>query len=595
MAPSFRTVHAAALLAAAGIGASSSAQIQFQDQTSTRFPVISPAEYTNQCSIVDLDNDGDLDIVWANGQGFGAPPGAALKLRVFINSGTGTFTDESNARVGTGNPPVAISGWFRGVEFGDCDRDGDEDMILAQDFVRRPQLLINNGLGFFTNETTTRLPNVNLSSARGQFGDVDNDGDLDLFFNNSGSPDRFGNNGTPQLYINDGSGTYTDATVAKIPGGNAPPGYIPDQQDCVFGDVDSDFDLDVHVASRDSVSKLYLNDGTGKFANLAGFPGGANAYSYDFGDMDGDGDLDLLGANGVAETLLRNNHPTPAWTVLTSPPNAEISPNTVIDDNDSKWFDFDNDGDLDFIIGSLGSIERIYRNNGQVAGADFTQVTPAIITANSDATMDIKVADLTGDGKLDIITAQGEAMPYTDRIYVNIGGPGVVDNRPPRIIRTEQVADAVSDANPFVVRTVIYDDYTSDRGFHDRGVFLNYTVDGAAQKPIAMDWSGNSLWRGAMSITGSALVEYWITALDFNNNLATGPTLSFTIDLPCPADVDGSGGVNVTDLLSVIAAWGPCVDPCPPTPQTCPEDVNGDCVVNVQDLLGVIAQWGACP
>ncbi len=54
-----------------------------------------------------------------------------------------------------------------------------------------------------------------------------------------------------------------------------------------------------------------------------------------------------------------------------------------------------------------------------------------------------------------------------------------------------------------------------------------------------------------------------------------------------PGDVDGDGQVNVTDLLAVISAWGPCPTP----PVACPADVTGDAQVNVSDLLLVIANW----
>jgi hypothetical protein len=63
-------------------------------------------------------------------------------------------------------------------------------------------------------------------------------------------------------------------------------------------------------------------------------------------------------------------------------------------------------------------------------------------------------------------------------------------------------------------------------------------------------------------------------------------------DPPCPADFDGpcdapDGIVDVTDLLAVLAAWGPCTG-------TCPADVNGSGSVDVTDLLAVLADWGAC-
>src|SRR5688572_18276490 len=89
-------------------------QIQFDEDTAARFPAPLLNEYTNQASIVDIEGDGDLDIALANGQGFSAQ-GAALRARLFINNGSGVFTEESTTRLG------AWMGWARGVEFGDCD------------------------------------------------------------------------------------------------------------------------------------------------------------------------------------------------------------------------------------------------------------------------------------------------------------------------------------------------------------------------------------------------------------------------------------------------------------------------------------------
>jgi hypothetical protein len=55
----------------------------------------------------------------------------------------------------------------------------------------------------------------------------------------------------------------------------------------------------------------------------------------------------------------------------------------------------------------------------------------------------------------------------------------------------------------------------------------------------------------------------------------------------CPADSDGSGAVDVSDLLDLLAAWGPC--------PSCPQDNDGNDVVDVDDLLILLAAWGACP
>jgi hypothetical protein len=56
-------------------------------------------------------------------------------------------------------------------------------------------------------------------------------------------------------------------------------------------------------------------------------------------------------------------------------------------------------------------------------------------------------------------------------------------------------------------------------------------------------------------------------------------------------DVDGDGMVGVTDFLALLAAWGPCPDPCPPL---CPGDFDGDCDVGVADFLILLAKWGPC-
>ncbi|MHC4766009.1 MAG: choice-of-anchor Q domain-containing protein [Planctomycetota bacterium] len=60
----------------------------------------------------------------------------------------------------------------------------------------------------------------------------------------------------------------------------------------------------------------------------------------------------------------------------------------------------------------------------------------------------------------------------------------------------------------------------------------------------------------------------------------------------CSCDLNGDGSVGVNDFLLLLAAWGPCPDPCPPA---CPADFDGDCTVGVTDFLRLLASWGSCP
>jgi hypothetical protein len=56
----------------------------------------------------------------------------------------------------------------------------------------------------------------------------------------------------------------------------------------------------------------------------------------------------------------------------------------------------------------------------------------------------------------------------------------------------------------------------------------------------------------------------------------------------CIGDIDGDGSVAVSDLLDLLATWGPCGAPCP-------ADLDGDGAVAVADLLALLAAWGRCP
>ena len=80
------------------------------------------------------------------------------------------------------------------------------------------------------------------------------------------------------------------------------------------------------------------------------------------------------------------------------------------------------------------------------------------------------------------------------------------------------------------------------------------------------------------------LFQQWTIGAD-NARITTDPMPI----VPCDTDVNGSGTVDVGDMLAVLAAWGVCVG--------CPEDTNGDDMVDVVDFLAVLSDWGntSCP
>jgi hypothetical protein len=504
---------------------------RFEDQTAARFPSPAPAEFTNQLTIVDIDGDLDLDLVFANGGNF-STAGTPQAQRIYVNDGSGTFTDETAAR-------LSFAGLCRGVEAGDIDGDGDFDLLFVQDFDRQPRLFVNDGAGVFSDETATQMPVLALSSARGQFLDIDDDGDLDLYIA-SGVDNRFGC-GQNRILVNDGTGVFTDETATRHPTVS-----LCENMDVSVADVDGDFDLDVLVGNRaTNESRLFVNDGAGVFTTGPTLPAHSSTYSFDFGDVDGDGDLDVLGANsrsGSSGEALWLNDGAGTFTDASS----QLSPNPGSDDdNDSKFFDLDDDGDLDLVIAALSAgAEKIYTNDG---AGHFTQAA-GLITAVADSTLDLMVADLTGDDRFDLVTAQGESGSFVNRIYVDTTGPA--DSRPPRILATGARADAV--AGRYVLHAAIVDDMSSDRGFFDRGVELSYQVDGGAAQMAAMRHSGGQIYRAEIDgVADGSTVTYTVSARDFANNLATSPERSFTAG---PLFADGFETGDTAAWSAVVGA-----------------------------------------
>ena len=94
------------------------------------------------------------------------------------------------------------------VVLGDVDGNGDLDLVLGNGG-QQNRLYLNDGTGTFADATATRMPPDSDFSKAVALGDVDGDGDNDLVFGNSGQQNR--------LYLNDGTGRFTDATAARMP------------------------------------------------------------------------------------------------------------------------------------------------------------------------------------------------------------------------------------------------------------------------------------------------------------------------------------------------------------------------------------------
>lgn len=289
------------------------------------------ANSTMMIALGDLDGDGDLDGFMANdgqpnevwfyddvlgefvdsGQAYGSTTQtqnatladmdgdgdldlitanqSGANSRLALNDGTGSFTN-SGQIVGTGD--------CRKGGIGDLDSDGDMDVFMIRHGDSN-LVYLNDGSGVFT-DSGQNLGSYNTSTL--SLGDIDNDGDIDAVTGGGTGPVRF--------WINDGSATFTEDSQTLGTG----------WQNVKLGDLDGDADLDIAVGRDGDANHVYLNDGAGTFTDSLQTLGTANTRRIALGDLDNDGDIDIFAPNDGANIVwLNDDLPTPTPTITPSP------------------------------------------------------------------------------------------------------------------------------------------------------------------------------------------------------------------------------------------------------------------------------------
>ena len=196
--------------------------------------------------LVDIDRDGDLDMVIAN---------QSPTNRLLLNDGKGRFAD-ATARLGPSVPTQT-----REVHTLDANRDGRPDILFfnitsnAGQYDRDPQarLLIQQGDGTFRDETKMRLPQHTFSVWGGQVIDFDNDGAPDIVAGAIQVPGFV----PMQLraWRNDGKGNFTDVTLTAMPNS-----MVGRHWSMAVGDLDGDKRDDLLVGAWGTQARLLLTD-----------------------------------------------------------------------------------------------------------------------------------------------------------------------------------------------------------------------------------------------------------------------------------------------------------------------------------------------
>ena len=389
----------------------------------------------------DADGDGDLDIYLVNGA---ATPGSKIQGKprnaLFENRGN-RFVDIT-AEAGVGD-----KGYGMGICAGDIDADGRLDFILTN--YGEDRLFRNLGEAKFEEIGKQAGVDDGRWGASCAFGDLDGDQDLDLYVTHYVDfrfdenpfcgdrarglraycrPEAF-DGVTDSLFINQGDGTFRDEGKQRgIAEGVNEKGF-----GVVLSDIDDDGDLDIYVSNDGTMNRLYLNDGKGRFEEIALLSGtglssqgrAQSGMGVDLGDADGDGRIDIIVTNYSMETntLYRNLGGGLFEDESRLRGISEASYSYV------GWgihfLDLDNDGDLDLGVANGHAVDNIeifepklsyrqpnqiflndgsgrFQDAGEKAGAPFhrRQVSRAFA-----------IGDIDDDGRLDLLITNTNGSP----------------------------------------------------------------------------------------------------------------------------------------------------------------------------------------
>jgi hypothetical protein len=532
---------------------------------------------TENVDFADVEHDGDFDAIMADGGDC-----CNDQNRIWINQGgaqTGTigfFTDETATRF------PAVLDTSRDVDFVDVDADGDQDIYTSntsQISNQTNRFMVNMGglqggsAGFFQDQTAAHWLNIGVNNGTTTFssvapslvlvsggfidwscdcvfGDLDNDGDIDLVHTTYGG--SFAGGVPSRIFLNNGVGGYEEhnpshvqLTAANIQNGtpalwaegvffngtNNASGVNADIAEtplgAEIGDFDGDFDIDILHGSRNSYPRIFVNrleetGGTLVWRDqtetaLTNKAVGGGFYEQEMGDFDNDGDLDIYGLNwsNFSDIVSTNNGSSvfSAFTILSG---------SGSDDNEGDFFDYNNDGNLDIFVTNFSGQDRLYSNGGPPSFA-FTNVTGTEVSSYSATGLGSDASDVDLDGDYDFLVGNDGGQPNVFLKNLN----QIPDTRAPYLPHLEQAPDRFPSAVPTAIRAQLYDNSSWNIAQFNVST-LEYRINGGPVNVVPMRYAGGNMVRGEIPGAISGVISYQARSTDEHGNQGSSTTKSYT-------------------------------------------------------------------
>lgn len=334
------------------------------------------------------------------------------------------FAGDCNTQSFQNARDIAIGGGIvDNVNVADFNKDQKLDLAVVVESSKTIHVMFGDGTGNFPTSTQ-------LSVGQWTFAAVVND------FNGDGNPDiaatSFGE-GVVYVYLGNGAGGFSGPYVSAA--GQEPLNFIA-------ADINGDGKADLAVIGQAQNVSILSGDGTGNFTLLNQFTGGGNVYGIASADLDEDGAIDLVLSNNATHGIA----------VFYGLGNGGFTqgPSILLGGGEPSWptiADFNGDGNLDIVatddnrqFGVFGSQVIVMLATGS---RQFSKVTSSPGWSSNDI---LRVADLNGDQKLDIVTGSGLGTQDQGFLDVRLGnGDGTFGQELSFSSRPNPIDQAVGD------------------------------------------------------------------------------------------------------------------------------------------------------